>query len=363
MNDTSDSTDEEEFQASSEDIEIKPWDLPYWHGGPKTEKKEHEEVAEEEVDVVEPITVEELEKIRNEGYEEGFLQGLNEGREKGEKEGRESGEKEGKEEGNALGQKEGNRLGFEAGHAEGLASGKEDIVAAAEHLATLSAQFEQGLQDRDIALPKVLSQLIQVACKTIIERELEQGDDQITKKVLAALNQLPRGAENIEIFISAADAEHLKNGLKESGSDMSFAVDKALVAGSGRIVSKQSLVEFSHAERMQEVFDYVDQQCEKLDLNALEGEDDADELENIADHKIENADNVDVKMEEKSEEKNETASIDEIGKVESTEAESTEAESTEVESTEVESAEVENIETEKTDNADLNKQDNQHEPE
>jgi hypothetical protein len=55
--------DDDEFQASSEDIEIKPWDLPYWRGAPKEDKKDvTEEVMEEDVEVVEPITVEELEK-------------------------------------------------------------------------------------------------------------------------------------------------------------------------------------------------------------------------------------------------------------------------------------------------------------
>ena len=91
MNDSVDSNEEEEFKTGSEDIEIKPWDLPYWRGGPAADKAKLAEKeaaerleanSEENIEVVEPLTVEELETIRNEGYEEGFLQGLNEGREK-----------------------------------------------------------------------------------------------------------------------------------------------------------------------------------------------------------------------------------------------------------------------------------------
>ena len=268
------SDEDEEFQASSEDIEIKPWDLPYWSGGPAVKKKPtvDEKKSEDEVEVAEPITVEELEAIRNEGYEEGFLQGLNEGREKGEKEGIATGKSEGHKEGHKQGTQEGNRLGFEAGQAEGLAAGKEEIALAASNLAKLTQQLEQSLVEKDSALPAVLSQLIKTACETIIGRELEQGDDQITQKVLMALEQLPSGAENIKIFISSADSTFLEEGLKNAGREMDFKVDASLESGSARITTTQSLLEFSLQERMDAVFERIDQECEKLDLTDIEGE-------------------------------------------------------------------------------------------
>lgn len=268
------SDEDEEFQASSEDIEIKPWDLPYWSGGPAVKKKPalDEKDSEDEVEVVEPITVEELETIRNEGYEEGFLQGLNEGREKGEKEGKATGKSEGHKEGHKQGTQEGNRLGFEAGQAEGLAAGKEEIAVAVSNLAKLTQQLEQSLVEKDSALPAVLSQLIKTACETIIGRELEQGDDQITQKVLMALEQLPSGAENIKIFVSSADSTFLEEGLKTAGCEMNYKVDASLETGSARITTTQSLLEFSLQERMGAVFERIDQECEKLDLTDIEGE-------------------------------------------------------------------------------------------
>ena len=271
MNDS----DDEEFQASSEDIDIKPWDLPYWKGAPKkdeTEKKAEELEELEEVEVVEPLTVEDIERIRNEAYEEGFLQGLNEGRDKGVKEGKEQGIALGKEEGLKQGQQEGNRIGFEAGEAEGLASGKQEIEQAAIKLSQLTQQLEQSLVEKDAAIPQVISQLIQSACKAVLERELEQGDNQITQKVLRALNELPGGAENIKIFVSPADALHLEHGLSSSGREMHFDIDESLVTGSARITTLQSLIEFSHQERMDKIFELVDMECEKLDLDDLAGE-------------------------------------------------------------------------------------------
>jgi flagellar assembly protein FliH len=273
MNDIT-NTEDDEFEASSEDIEIKPWDLPYWRGAPKETKSESvkEAVVEEEVEIVEPLTVEDLEAIRNEGYEEGFLQGLNEGRDKGEKEGKAQGLIEGKQEGTKAGTQEGNRIGFEAGQAEGLTSGKEDISKVAIHLAELTQQLEQSLVEKDSALPQVLSQLIRTACETIIERELEQGDKQITKKVMSALDQFPSGAENIKIYVSPSDAVHLEHGLSNAGREMHFNIDDALATGSARITTAQSLIEFSHKERMEKVFELIDQECEKLDLSDIAGE-------------------------------------------------------------------------------------------
>jgi flagellar assembly protein FliH len=267
--------EDDDFQASSEDIEIKPWDLPYWSGGPKETKKDtakKEPEIEENVEVVEPLTVEALEAIRNEGYEEGFLQGLNEGRDKGEKEGLAAGKVEGHKEGHKAGQQEGNRIGFEAGQAEGLTSGKDEISEAASNLAKLTQQLEQSLVEKDSALPQVLSQLIRTACETIIERELEDGDNHITKKVVAALAQLPSGAENIQIYVGTSDAVHLEHGLSNSGREMHFNIDDSLAAGSARITTKQSLIEFSLRERMDKVFELIDQECEKLDLSDIDGE-------------------------------------------------------------------------------------------
>lgn len=289
MNDAIDSIDpneEEEFKPGSEDIDIKPWDLPYWRGGPKktkaelrAEREQAEAEAEEEVEVVEPITVEELEAIRSEGYEEGFLQGLNEGREKGEADGKNQGHIEGKEEGYKEGKQEGNRIGFEAGEAEGLAAGKDEIKLATENLLSVVKQLEQRLSEKDAALPKVLSQLIKTACETVLERELEQGDDQIVKKVTAALSQLPGGAEEIQVFVSPIDAPYLEQGLTYLGRKIDFEIDESLATGSARVTTKQSLIEFSHQERMQKVFELIDSQCEKLDLTDIEGEPQEDVIE------------------------------------------------------------------------------------
>lgn len=260
-------SDEEEFQASSEDIEIKPWDLPYWKGGPK-KAKQQQTGASNDVDVVEPLTVESIEKIRSEAYEEGFLQGLNEGRDKGEAEGHSEGLVAGKAEGLEEGKKEGHRLGFEAGEAEGLAAGKQEIADAAVQLRLLIKQLEQSLVEKDSAIPQVLSQLIQSACVSILERELEQGDDQITQKVIRALDELPGGAENIQVFISPKDAQYLQQGLITAGRSIGFEEDASLETGSARITTKQSLLEFSHKERMDKIFEVIDQECEKLNVSS-----------------------------------------------------------------------------------------------
>ena len=279
--------DDDEFQASSEDIDIKPWDLPFWKGGPKKSKSAHEaQNQHEDVEVVTPLTVEDIEKIRSEAYEEGFLQGLNEGRDKGEAEGRASGLEAGKKEGLELGKEEGRGIGFKAGEEEGLASGKQEIADAAVQLANLSKQLEQSLVEKDSAIPQVLSQLIQSACASILERELEQGDDQITQKVIRALDELPAGADNIKIYISPLDAMYLNRGLVTASREINFAEDESLATGSARITTKQSLLEFSHKERMDKIFEVIEQECEKLDVSSeyIEAEE-AEEAEEVSEEK------------------------------------------------------------------------------
>ena len=87
-----------------------------------------------------------------------------------------------------------------------------------------------------------------------------------------ALDQLPSGAENIKIFVSSSDAAFLEEGLKNAGREMNFKVDAGLEAGSAKITTTQSLLEFSLQERMDAVFERIDQECEKLDLTDIEGE-------------------------------------------------------------------------------------------
>jgi flagellar biosynthesis/type III secretory pathway protein FliH len=149
------------------------------------------------------------------------------------------------------------------------------------------------LVEKDSALPKVLSQLIRTACETIIERELEHGDNQITQKVSSALEQLPSGAENIQIYVGPSDAVHLEHGLSNSGREMHFNVDDALVAGSARITTVQSLIEFSLRERMETVFELIDQECGKLDLADIDGEPSVEETKVDEEAKIDEEAKVD----------------------------------------------------------------------
>ena len=264
---------DDDFEGTSEDIEIQPWDLPYWRGEPPKKKQpEVEEVQEVEVQP-EPLTVEEIEEIRNNAYDEGFLQGLNEGREKGEAEGKQQGLEEGKQQGLQQGEEEGKRLGFDAGHAEGLAQGKDEIDTAARNLASLAQHLRNAISENDQAMPKVMAQLIKKACETVLEKELAEGDSAITEKVQNALAQLPSGEENIKVFVSAADALHLEHGLVSAGREMHFDIDDTLAAGSARIVSQHSLLEFSSAERMAQVFAHIDNVCEQLDVTSLTDDD------------------------------------------------------------------------------------------
>jgi hypothetical protein len=71
---------------------------------------------------------------------------------------------------------------------------------------------------------------------------------------------------------------HLEHGLSNSGREMHFDIDESLSVGSARITTTQSLLEFSHRDRMDKVFELIDQQCEKLDLTDIAGEAPVEEI-------------------------------------------------------------------------------------
>ena len=261
-----------EFQPTSEDIEIKSWELPNWNNSNSNNKKIEVVETVKDIELAQPITVEELEVIRNNAYDEGFLQGLNEGREKGQQEGHElgllEGKKEGHESGHQQGEQEGRQVGFEAGRAEGLDDGKISIDNASQQLASVLSQLQASVLEQDAALPQVVNQLVKVACENILGYELSQGDRTIFERVEQALEQLPDGEENIMLFISSSDAPYLEDGLARSRRHMAFEIDDQLDAGAARVVTKYSLIEFSTQERMEKVFEHLAQACQTLGESA-----------------------------------------------------------------------------------------------
>ncbi|MCD8522506.1 MAG: hypothetical protein LRY66_06350 [Saccharospirillaceae bacterium] len=245
--------------------EVKPWRLPFWTEPPAwiVEKeaadkaaKEHDGNDNNAVNVSLP-TAEELENIRCEAYNAGLEQGLIEGRQQGQREGYEAGHAEGYkaafEEGHAAGRED----GFAAGEADGKRKGQADINAVVGRLERVVKQLHGSLTERDQQLPEVLAALVAGMCERVIGSQLADGAVNIHRFVQHALAELPSGEEEINVFVGPDDARHLQASLDVTGQELHYNIDGKLPAGSCRIESEHSLVEYSSADHLNQLLDSV----------------------------------------------------------------------------------------------------------
>lgn len=278
---------------AEEDIKVvKPWRLPYWTQTPDwTSERIHldlqrksrvrvirpqpalpapeqpsveepealPEVLEEQVDLSFP-TAEELENIRRDAYNAGLEQGLIEGRQKGQQEGQQEGFAQGQAEGLAQGTEQGLKDGTKLGREQGLNQGQAQIDEQVARLQSLATQLQSRIQQRDQDLPEVLVQLIGGICRTVVGQELAQGAQSILKFVDQALQQLPEGEENVQIFISEPDSEIMQQSLKQAGRKLAWQTDASLQAGECRVHSANSLVHYQSQEHLEALLDEAQMQ-------------------------------------------------------------------------------------------------------
>ncbi len=246
--------------------ELKPWRLPFWTEPPawlveKKDKEQPEATAAEQEDSTEEElslpTAEELENIRREAYNDGLEQGLIEGRQQGRKEGYDAGHNEGYETAFSQGEKEGREQGFSSGQEEGLRQGQADINLTVKRLQRIISRLQATLTERDQQLPEVLAALVAGICGQVLGEELKDGAVNIHQFVRRALDELPAGEKNAHVFVGPEDARHLRNSPDGSGDELHFSVDESLPAGSCRVESEHTLVEYSSAEYLNQILERV----------------------------------------------------------------------------------------------------------
>ncbi len=246
--------------------EIKPWRLPFWTEPPAwivekeaAEKKAAEQAGDDDRDAVKVSlpTAEELENIRRDAYNAGLEQGLIEGRQQGQHEGYDAGHAEGYKAAFDQGHAEGREEGFAAGEADGKRKGQADINAVVGRLERVFKQLQSGLSERDQQLPEVLAALVAGMCERVIGSQMAEGAVNIHRFVQHALAELPSGEDEVKVLVGPDDARHLQISLDNSGLTLNYSVDDKLPAGSCRIESEHSLVEYSSADYLNQLLDSV----------------------------------------------------------------------------------------------------------
>ncbi len=254
---------------SAEDArDVKPWRLPYWTEPPAWEAEKAEQEAAQQAaarqavtdEQGEPLafpTAEELETIRREAYNDGLEQGLVEGRQQGHKEGFEAGRKEGYDAAFAEGRQAGYDEGLQQGNEAGRLKAQADTNLVVTRLQRIAATLHSHLEQRDQQLPEVLAALVAGICSRVLGEELRDGAVNILQFVQRALAELPGGEKDIRVVIGPDDARHLQNSLELTGTEMHYRVDDKLPAGSCRVETEHSLVEYSSQDYLQQLLDNV----------------------------------------------------------------------------------------------------------
>jgi len=264
--------------------ESKPWHLPYWVEPPHLVQQEDDVLVEEEEIEVEPLTAEQLEQIRQEAYNEGLEQGLVEGRQKGEKLGYDVGHKDGIEEGYKEGLEKGLAEGNEKGEAQALQEGKARTDQKVSELnSVLNELFQPIAQEKeqlDILLPELVLKLVE----QIVESELGSGSQHAVNFVKQALLDLPSGAKNIQIFLSPLDLPYVEAAIEQDtnwSDQWDVQVDNGIQAGGCRIVSHESIVDYTREQRWQKLLNqFVENyQLGELKADAIEVPDPKNEFE------------------------------------------------------------------------------------
>lgn len=229
------------------------WSLPALDNGakvvPSVKKKHnsndpqsHERIEDVAASEVKPVTAEHLQKMT----------------ELVEQEARELGYQEGLQKGFAEGSEQGRKQGEQKAYSECKAS-LEDKTRLFRELADALmdpvAMQDDGLENW------IIDTAVQLA-KHLINRELTEDPSALFHIIERAVTSLPAGASNIRVYLHADDVELAHEAFADTGQQWRFYGDPQLSRGGCRVVSEQSLVDYSVENRLQKMLEEVNFQGE-----------------------------------------------------------------------------------------------------
>ncbi len=150
-------------------------------------------IAKAEVEVIKPLTADDIEQIRQAAYEDGLVQGQEEGFGQGYGEGREQGYQDGMQQGLAEGKKQ--------GYSEGETLLQEQVA----QLQALVAQLQAPLLKVDSEVEQSLLDLAVAMAEAVVQVEVKTNPTAILQTLRQAIDALPHQAKNIRIQLHPAD--------------------------------------------------------------------------------------------------------------------------------------------------------------
>lgn len=229
-----------------EEIEsVDVWSFPSWDDSqgviPSVKKNQAQEgdstesVESLENHTITPLTAEQLQKITDEAAEEASERGYQEGLQKGYAEGLEKGRQEGQ------------TKAYEEHKAE-----LEEKIRSFRDL-TNALLDPVGMQDQ--ALENWIVDTSMQMAKHLINRELTEDPSALFRIIESAVSSLPAGARNIRVYLHSDDVELAHEAFSGSGEQWTFHADAQLSRGGVRVVTENSLVDYSVETRLQKMLD------------------------------------------------------------------------------------------------------------
>lgn len=182
-------------------------------------------------------------------------------------------EKEGRERGYEAGFEQGRAEGYEAGEKQGEEAMRQKLVAEQQRFQHLVQSLREPIEAQDEALEKLLLDTVCALTKSLVQRELLTDSSHILQQVRAAIDVLPAGAQNLQLYLNPDDLALVETYAEEQQLDWQFHSDEALLPGGCRVQTRDSQVDFSVEHRLaQQLEAFVNRQ-----LDVESGDVDADD--------------------------------------------------------------------------------------
>lgn len=182
-------------------------------------------------------------------------------------------EKEGRERGYEAGFEQGRAEGYEAGETQGEEAMRQTLVAEQQRFQHLVQSLREPIEAQDEALETLLLDTVCAITQSVVKRELLTDSSHILEQVRAAIEALPAGAQNLQIYLNPDDLALVETYAEEQQLDWQFHSDEALLPGGCRVHTRESQVDFSVEHRLaQQLEAFVNRQLD-VDPDDLEGSD------------------------------------------------------------------------------------------
>jgi flagellar assembly protein FliH len=161
-----------------------------------------------------------------------------------------------RDQGYAVGFDEGKNRGIKDGHQQGLSQGQQEIKQRLTQLQTALRNLMEPIRSQEQDLEEALFSLVVTLTQSVLQRELTSDPNDILHVIRGAVDALPMGASNIRVLLSEQDAIALKesNLLTESWQVVG---DKTLKPGDVRVLTQQSVVEYTVQERFSQCIEQL----------------------------------------------------------------------------------------------------------